>query len=175
MIRFLLVAPADVDKPDMTNKLQRLARRKNGLGGVILFLLANDDGDGHNMAAYSQIQIDLRDTDLSILPLMAVATLPATVAAFCSQFTMPLRADYCTSPDNTLHDLLRMYFGDPVPLSLDGAKRLVAATEEAAHHRPSGNATLQDVVRFCSGLETRGPHRLADLLGVEDAARLADF
>lgn len=121
--------------------------------------------------------LSLRDTDLSILPLTAVATLPAAVAAFCSQFTMPLRTDQ-DSPSSPLHILVRMYFGGPAPLSIEGAKTLVAATATAAGRTAAANrpgTTLQDVIRFCSDLRGRSPHRLAELLGSGDASRLANF
>lgn len=57
-IRFLLVAPGDVGQPEPTKRLQRLAQRKSGLGGVVVFLLSRGDGEGHNMAAYKQLQLE---------------------------------------------------------------------------------------------------------------------
>ncbi|KJR80573.1 uncharacterized protein SPSK_10625 [Sporothrix schenckii 1099-18] len=170
-IRFLLVAPGDVGQLESAKKLQRLAQRKNGPDSVVIFLLSRGDGEGHNMMAYKQLQLDLRDMDLSILPLTAVAALPATVAAFCSQLTIPSRFDQ-DNHNNTLQNLVRMYFGGPLPLSIEGAKRLIAATAASAK-RPE--TTLQDVIRFCSDFRGRSPHQLADILGSEDASRLADF
>lgn len=57
-IQFLLVAPGDVGQPEATKKLQRIAQRKSGLGGVVVFLLSRGDGGGHNMAAYKQMQLE---------------------------------------------------------------------------------------------------------------------
>ncbi|KIH88497.1 hypothetical protein SPBR_08029 [Sporothrix brasiliensis 5110] len=84
---------------------------------------------------------------------------------------MPSRFDQ-DNHNNTLQNLVRMYFGVSLPLSADGAKQLIAATAESAK-RPE--TTLQDVIRFCSDLGGRSPHQLADILGAEDASRLADF
>lgn len=76
------------------------------------------------------------------------------------------------NPHDTLQDLVRIYFGEPVPLSIGGGKQLVAATE-AAVNQP--DITLQDVILFCSDLRDRSPHQLTDLLGAEDASRLVNF
>ena len=57
-IRFLLVAPGDVGHPEATKKLHRLAQRKSGLGGVVVFLLSRGNGEGHNMPAYKQMQLE---------------------------------------------------------------------------------------------------------------------
>ncbi len=60
VFRFLLVAPTDVGQAATANKLRRLAQRKTGLGGAVLFLFPRGDSDrqrglGH-VAAYKQLQ-----------------------------------------------------------------------------------------------------------------------
>ena len=198
MIRFVLVAPVDVGKPDTKKRLQRLAQQKSRLGGAVVFLLSSGDGDGLDMASYNQIQAEyvssrkmdylmpsplliklipksLHDTDLAVLPLTAVATLPATIAAYCSHFTLPPQTDDYAKSAAASINLLRTYLGGPMPLSLNGAKRLIEAANEALHHPAAGKISLQNMISFCSDLRDGDPRRLAAILGAEDASRLARF
>lgn len=55
--RFVLVAPADVGKADTNKKLQRLGQRKDGFGGIVLFLISSGEGESHNMASYNKLQL----------------------------------------------------------------------------------------------------------------------
>ncbi len=77
----------------------------------------------------------LQNTDLCILPLTAVETLPATVAAFCSQLTLPQHGPATRGEGgNTdrLRGLLRIYAGTgSAPLPAETADRLIMATAAA--------------------------------------------
>ncbi|EPE09441.1 hypothetical protein F503_07217 [Ophiostoma piceae UAMH 11346] len=174
-VRFALVTATDVGQPDLSKKLHRLAARKNGSDAVVLFLLSRCNADGQavdTMAAYKQLQLD---TAVSILPLAAVETLPATVAAFCGQLTAPL-VDAPGASNRRIYNLLRMYFGNPVPLSADEAKKLVAACEaEMSMSSRQAGVTLKDVIAFCNDLKIKSPGRLEEILGTENAVLMDRF
>ena len=104
-----------------------------------------------------------------MLPLAAVETLPATVAAFCGQLTAA-RIDAPGASNRRIHNLLRMYFGNPAPLSAGGATKLVAAYEaERGMSARQRGVTLKDVIVFCNDLKINSPGRLKEILGPEDA------